>query len=332
MNRSLTIGSRMSFMQNITPMVRNIVAISATAGLSCFMIDFVNVIINDLYIKKGLFSFQNEYGAMAMPWNPKSSARFTEAPEMKVRPFIVAFALAAACTDPAPVAYHGLPEDLIHPKGRQVLPDTIIYHPVHVDNKGGILPWYSTNLGESYDHVLNLVWNFWKNMEVDSNGMQYYMNHQVWDPSHDKRGLGGDQIMMAMSSWDLYYNYTGDESLIENMKYMAGYYLAHSLSPPDAEWPNLHYPYNMNVESGIYDGDMIIGKGYLQPDKAGSFGYELVHLYKKTGDEKYLEAAVNIANTLAAKVQPGDNDNSPWPFRVHAETGEVGVLVDQAEY
>lgn len=249
---------------------------------------------------------------------------------MKTRPLILAFILAAAaCADQAPLPYNGLPDDLIHPKGRKVVSDTIIYHPVYVDDNGGILPWYSSNLGESYDHVLNLVWNFWKNMEIDSNGMQYYMNHQVWDPGHDRRGLGGDQLMMAMSSWDLYYNYTGDESLIENMKYMADYYLANSLSSPDSEWPHLPYPYNMDVESGIYDGDMIIGHGYLQPDKAGSFAYELVHLYKKTGEEKYLDAAVNIANTLAAKVQPGDNDNSPWPFKVNAQTGEVGVLVDQ---
>jgi hypothetical protein len=133
--------------------------------------------------------------------------------------------------------------------------------------------------------------------------------------------------MMALSSWDLYYNYTGDPALIENMKYMADYYLAHSLSAADSQWPNLPYPYNMNVESGIYDGDMILGKDYLQPDKAGSFGFELIKLYKKTGQEKYLDAAVKIANTLAAKVQPGDSTNSPWPFKVNTKTGEAGQIV-----
>lgn len=240
---------------------------------------------------------------------------------------LLSFAIAR-CSNDTPPPYNGLPEDLIHPTGNTVLEDSILYHPVRVDEAGHILPWFSANLGESYDHVLNLVWDFWRNMEVDSNGMQYYMNHQVWKPNHDKRGLGGDQLMMALSSWNLYYNYTGDEKLIDNMRYMADYYLAHSLSSPDSEWPNLPYPYNTNVESGIYDGDMILGKGYLQPDKAGSFGYELVHLYKKTGDEKYLDAAVKIANTLASKVEKGDNDNSPWPFKVNAETGDVGILAE----
>ena len=46
-------------------------------------------------------------------------------------------------------------------------------------------------------------------------------------------------------------------------------------------------------------------------------------LYKITGDQKYLDAAVKIANTLATKAKPGDGDNSPWPFRVHAATGAV---------
>jgi hypothetical protein len=223
-------------------------------------------------------------------------------------------------------------EDIFLSKRDSMVSDTIVYHRVRVDEWGKILPWYSRNLGQSYDHVLDRVWGFWKNMEMDSNGARYYMNHQVWAPSHDRRGLGGDQLNMALSSWDLYYNYTGDASVIDNMKYIADYYLAHSLSASTSAWPDIPYPYNMNVESGIYDGDMIIGKGYTQPDKAGSFARELVHLYKKTGEQKYLDAAVKIANTLASKIQPGDADHSPWPFKVNAATGEVGVLVENASW
>lgn len=248
-------------------------------------------------------------------------------PKHSIRVLLPLLILASCSHRPDP--YKGLPEDILQVKRDSVLSDSIVYHQVRVDQNGKILPWYSTNAGKSYDYVLGRVWNFWKNMEADSNGQKYYLNHQVWDPRHDKRGLGGDQLMMALSSWDLYYNYTGDESLIQNMKYMADYYLANSLSSAESAWPYLPYPYNMVVESGKYDGDMILGKGYLQPDKAGSFGYELVHLYKKTGEVKYLEAAAKIANTLAAKVKPGDHDNSPWPFKVNAKTGETGILVNQ---
>jgi hypothetical protein len=235
--------------------------------------------------------------------------------------------VTVACGNPT-ATYKGLSSDIISSEKDSIVNDSIIYHPVRIDQQGNILPWRFANLGQSYSDALDRVWKFWKNMEKDSNGMPYYMNHQVWRPGHDRRGLGGDQLMMALSSWDLYYNFTGDASVIDNMKLMADYYLANSLSKPGDSWPDIPYPYNMNVEGGIYDGDMILGKNFTQPDKAGSFGYELVRLYKKTGEAKYLDAAIKIANTLASKVQPGDNNNSPWPFKVNAVTGDTGVLVD----
>jgi hypothetical protein len=71
---------------------------------------------------------------------------------------------------------------------------------------------------------------------------------------------------------------------------------------------------------------MVIGRNFTQPDKAGSFGWELIKLYKITGNAAYLEHAIHIANTLAKKVQPGDADRSPLPFKVNALTGEVGIL------
>jgi len=140
---------------------------------------------------------------------------------------------------------------------------------------------------------------------------------------------------MALSSWRLLYAYTGNERIKENMKFIADYYLSHSLSPSNAAWPDIPYPYNTLLYSGIYDGDMIIGKNYTQPDKAGSFGIELVHLYKIIKDQYfhhverlYLEAAVKIANTLAQHVRDGDENNSPLPFKVNAITGETGQLKD----
>ena len=241
---------------------------------------------------------------------------------------LVITAIIAGCVNQSAPPYQGLPDDLLHSKTDVIGTDTIIYHPVHTDQNGNILPWFSSNPGESYDQTLKLVWSFWNKMELDSNGIKYYLNHQVWKKNHDMRGLGGDQFQMALSSWDLYYNYSGDESVMENMKFLADYYLAHSLSKPDCVWPDLPYPYNMVIHSGEYDGDMILGKDILQPDKAGSFGYELVHLFKKTGDERYLDAAVKIANTLAAKVVPGDGNRSPWPFKVNAITGETGIITD----
>lgn len=215
--------------------------------------------------------------------------------------------------------------------------EKLIYHDIKTDAQGNILPWYSNEPGKAWSHIIQLVWNFWDTMRTDINGLPYYMNHQVWSPGvNDPRGLGGDQFSMALSSWRLLYAYTGDERIKEDMKFIAEYYLTHSLSSSNAEWADVPYPYNTLVYSGNYDGDMILGKNYLQPDKAGSFGIELLRLYKMTAnewypnvtDDAYLDAAVKIANTLARHIKDGDENNSPMPFKVNAVTGETGKLLN----
>lgn len=218
----------------------------------------------------------------------------------------------------------------------EVIDEKLIYHPIHLDAATKtILPWYHPDPGIAFNHVIHLVWDFWINMRTDFNGLPYYMNHQVWRGDFDdRRGIGGDQLSMALSSWNLLYGYTGDETVKENMKFVADYYLSHSLSPEDAAWPHLPYPYNTLIYSGKFDGDMVLGKDFTQPDKAGSFGLELVKLYKMTNtrrypnitDKVYLGAAIHIANTLAKNMSEGDEDNSPLPFKVNAWTGEVGML------
>lgn len=211
----------------------------------------------------------------------------------------------------------------------------LIYHDIKTDASGNIMPWYDKDPGKCFDHVIHLLWNFWDTMRVDYNGIPYYMNHQVWQPgANDARGIGGDQLQMALSSWRLLYAYSGNERVKENMKFLADYYITHGFSPSTSRWPSIPYPYNTLVYSGVYDGDMVIGKGFTQPDKAGSFGIELIHLYKMLSRERfpnktnehYLEVAIQIANTLSGKMIAGDAVRSPLPFKVHTETSELGII------
>ena len=205
--------------------------------------------------------------------------------------------------------------------------EILIYHPIKTDKAGIIVPWYNDDPAIAYDHNLHTIWNFWFNMRRDMNGLPYYMNHQVWNANFDDpRGIGGDQFMMALSSWRLWYAYTGDENVKENMGFLAGYYLSHGLSPANCKWPNIPFPYNTYIYSGIYDGDMRNGKDVAQCDKAGSFGLELIHLYKLKGDSLFLHAAIKIANTLAANVKKGNYDDSPLPFKVNVYTGKTAYL------
>lgn len=196
------------------------------------------------------------------------------------------------------------------------------YHEVQLDPGGRIVPWAGPPT-VAYDKVVRLTWQFWHEMKPCPNGVPYYLQHQVWKPEEDPRGLGGDQIPMALSSWNLLYGYLGDEAIKADMIRMADYWLAHGMSPADARWANLPYAYNLVLHSGTYDGDMRAGPGFVQPDKAASFAAELIVLYKMTGERKYVDAAEKIANTLASNIEAGDGERSPWPYRVHAVTGQV---------
>jgi len=207
--------------------------------------------------------------------------------------------------------------------------DFLVYHNICIDAEGKIVPWNSPDLRIACDDIVDRLYSFWKSMSPSINGLPYYMVHLVWKEGfEDRRSVAGDQCAMIMSSWRLLYQYLGDENIKEEMKFIADYYLTHSLSPENAVWPNIPYPYATKIYSGFFDGDMILGKGYLQPDKAGSFGYELTNMYRITGNREYLKAAVAIADCLVKNIRPADNDHSPWPFKVNALTGEVGFLLD----
>src|SRR5579863_10305626 len=208
----------------------------------------------------------------------------------------------------------------------------LIYHDIQTDSRGYIVPWYNPDPAVAYDHVLSLVWNYWRHVPnyytnnppefrkryaATAGVKKYFVFRTLDDP-----GVGGDQFAMALSSCSLYYAYTGDPAVLQDLRDEADIYIANSLSPSTSDWPNIPYPCN-TTRLAVYDGDLVAGKGFTQPDKAGSFGAELVTLYKITGEKKYLDVARNIADTLAGHVQPGDNDRSPLPFRVQAETGVV---------
>jgi len=85
------------------------------------------------------------------------------------------------------------------------------------------------------------------------------------------RGLGGDQVNMALSSWNLLYAYSGRKEVLDNMIYMADYFIENGFTSSTDLWPNVPYTYNTIVHSGKYDGDMSAkkGKNVIQPDKAG---------------------------------------------------------------
>ncbi|MGI9071575.1 MAG: hypothetical protein ACR2JB_09750 [Bryobacteraceae bacterium] len=143
--------------------------------------------------------------------------------------------------------------------------DTIGYHVVKVDSGGRIVPWYGNTPSEAYDHVVRLVWNFWRNMRTCANDVPYYLQHQVWKPGEDDtRGLGGDQLL---SSWNLLYEYLGDPAIKSNMVLIADYWLDHGMSKPASLWANLPIHTTRKYTRGSTTGICVPGRIFFSRTK-----------------------------------------------------------------
>ncbi len=61
----------------------------------------------------------------------------------------------------------------------------------------------------------------------------------------------------------------------------------------------------------------------MEPHVVGEDGYAYLRLYEMTGNTKYLRAAIRCAEALAKNFKPGDEKNSPWPYRCFARDGRL---------
>src|SRR3954468_1858030 len=99
------------------------------------------------------------------------------------------------------------------------------YHEARTDSHGNLLPWFADDPAVSYDHCIERIWDFWRGIDTCCGGMPAYMVYRTWDDRSSHIGIGGDQFAMALSSWSKLYQYSGDTRLIENMRFIADYYL-----------------------------------------------------------------------------------------------------------
>ena len=60
-----------------------------------------------------------------------------------------------------------------------------------------------------------------------------------------------------------------------------------------------------------------------QVDHAGDMGLAFYRLYLYSGNRKYLDAAVKVADVLAKHARTGTAEKSVWPYRVVLTTGKV---------
>jgi len=209
-------------------------------------------------------------------------------------------------------------------------------HPVILDEQSKIISWIKPQ-STAYDQFLRQRWNFIKHHVPNSPGPEprsLYPQYYFYCAYRPKNGtLEPDQWMNDIGekipNWfeaaRLYYQYTGDSSVMTIVQKFADYAMEHGTSPGDFSWPN--FPYTTTNAGDTEFRGFTTAKRFslheIQVDHAGEIGLTYFKLYLYTGNEKYKLAATRIANTLASKVREGSAKQSPWPYLVVMSTGEI---------
>ncbi|BBE16171.1 hypothetical protein AQPE_0308 [Aquipluma nitroreducens] len=208
-------------------------------------------------------------------------------------------------------------------------------HKVALDKENKIVPWF-TPREKAFDHFLHLRWDYIKTKVPNSPGPtprsnypQYYFycgfkNNKVQDYDTWMNDVA-EKIPNWFENARLYYAYTGDTSVMVIIKNMADYYLSHGTSPASFAWSNFPYT-TTNAGDTIFQGFTSAKRFQLheiQVDHAGEMGLTYYRMYLYSGDKKYLTAAINVADVLAAHAKEGNAEKSVWPYRVLMTTGEA---------
>lgn len=219
----------------------------------------------------------------------------------------------------------------------------LFWHEVRLDKEGKLLSW--VNSEAPYDWIIRKDWEMFKSIPVQPDGYRTYFTYPEFnglnDPAqplfsgrpwaHNPAGL----FAMLTDSALLYHAYTGDQIVMDRVRNMLDHMIMFGTTDATDSWAMVPYS-SSDAGNPVYKGgtDTIYcdqenhtpcgrgdGVGYLEPDKVGELGYAYLQFYEFTLEKKYLHAALQCADALAAHVRPGDPSHSPWPFRVDARTG-----------
>jgi len=233
--------------------------------------------------------------------------------------------------------------------------ETLCTHKAAYDEQGGLLAWYRPEVpGAAYDQVIDLAADFIKDRcpKEATTGLPLYMVHTWFSTPQE---VGAEQFEKGLSGSDDghtpactyanfvksfvlgYYPYTGDTAYIGLVRECLDRLIDHGTTPDGWVWAKCPYA-SANPRSPEYFGATHWGVGgrndgpfVIEPDKVGEIGIEYLNFYKVTGEEKYLQAAIDCADALAKNVRVRSRREdrseqpfrSPWPFRVSAENGQV---------
>ena len=234
--------------------------------------------------------------------------------------------------------------------------DTMCGAKVILDKDGKLLARYAPETpGAGYVAAVQRAVDFWKSCPNDPrNGLPLYLTYcsahgdrnggfrgSNWP--HNPAVVNAGMVQSLAVDWR---NYTGDQSLLVIARQGLDLHLQNGTTPANWDWAGVPYasadPGKNNYQGcARFDktqdkGKMGRGDGtfVLEADKIGDMGMAYLIFHEITGEAKYLEAAIRCADALAKHIRPelhpGQELNksnlvpqSPWPFRVKAEKGEI---------
>jgi hypothetical protein len=135
----------------------------------------------------------------------------------------------------------------------------------------------------------------------------------------------GEKIPNWFENARLYYTYTGDISVMKLIGDFIDYVMIHGTSPSSFAWPDFPYT-TTNAGDTVFRGFNSAGRFTLheiQVDHAAEMGLTYYRMYLFSDDQKYLAAALNIANVLASKAEAGNHEKSVLPYRVVMDDGRI---------
>lgn len=212
--------------------------------------------------------------------------------------------------------------------------DKLNGHAVVLDSGKKIIPW-TPNPAHGYGEVMARAWDYFLNRVPNdpATGKPAYFSQSYLNPDtqqmanwpHNPAGLYAMLIESALK----YYAYSGNLAVMQKVEELAVHQLDNGMTPSDWVWSSVPYASgdagSLTYRGAAYGDESGRGDGtfYLEPDKVGELGYGWLQLYRFSGNVRYRDAAIHAADVLASKVRTGDSTQSPWPFRVHAQTGQI---------
>jgi hypothetical protein len=221
-------------------------------------------------------------------------------------------------------------------RGQQSFPVTatadesfIAGRPVALDPKGKLLPWpMPDDTGYSYSAYFlsqwTIVWDQYNRQRLPYLYCCFDFDRTTFELVPDEHWANSTGYLRAMMQGfvERLYPYTGDPHTLEFLENFVDYELENGTTPDNYLWGGVPYP-SANPGSPRYTGWSEHGEDYIEPHVVGEDGYAYLRLYEMTGNTKYLRAAIRCAEALAKNFKPGDERNSPWPYRCHARDGSL---------